>query len=131
MKSHKKIFLFYCSCFVTPNNVKRLYHIINKAIRYIEENIRKFSQMNVIINYRCMIGLLYLKKLMLVNFRFQPKVCNGCRNLMQKTMSFNVVAVIFFKGNYYRIHFWYMSQDEAMNIMKNSELTGKVDPYKV
>ena len=26
-------------------------------------------------------------------------------------MSFNDVAIVYVKGNAYRIHFWYMSQD--------------------
>ena len=29
-----------------------------------------------------------------INFRFQPKVCNGCHGLMQKVMSFYDVAII-------------------------------------
>ena len=35
--------------------------------------------------------------------------------LMQKAMSFNV-AVVSVKGNEYRIQFWYMEKDEAINI---------------
>ena len=34
---------------------------------------------------------------------------------MQKAMSFNV-AVVSVKGNEYRIQFWYMEKDEAINI---------------
>ena len=41
------------------------------------------------------------------NFRFQPKVCDACHDLMQKGMSFNDVAVVFVNGNDYRIHFLY------------------------
>ena len=37
-------------------------------------------------------------------------------------MNFNDVAIVFIKGNDYRIHFWYMSKDEAINIMCNSSL---------
>ena len=36
--------------------------------------------------------------------------------------SFNVVAIISLKRNYYRIHFWCMSKDEAINIMKSFDL---------
>ena len=35
-----------------------------------------------------------------------------------------MVAIFSVKGNDYRIHFWYISQDDAVNIMKNSDLTG-------
>ena len=35
-------------------------------------------------------------------------------------MSFNDVAIIYAKGSAYRIHFWYMSKDDAISIMSNS-----------
>ena len=38
-----------------------------------------------------------------VNFKFQPKVCNGCHNVMQKAMNFNGVAIASVKGNDDRI----------------------------
>ena len=40
-------------------------------------------------------------------------------------MSFNYVAAVSVKKNDYRIHFWYMSKNDAINIMKNSDLNGK------
>ena len=48
------------------------------------------------------------------NFNYEPYLCNGCHNLMQKAMNFNV-AIASIKGNNYRIHFWYMSKDDAIN----------------
>ena len=41
---------------------------------------------------------------------------------MQKAMNFNDVAIVSIRGNDYRIHFWYMSKDDAINIMNNSNL---------
>ena len=41
---------------------------------------------------------------------------------MQKAMSFNDVAIVYGKRNAYRIHFWYMSKDDAIIITKNSNL---------
>ena len=41
---------------------------------------------------------------------------------MQKAMNFNDVGIVSIKGNHYRIHFWYMSKDDAVNIMNNSSL---------
>ena len=41
---------------------------------------------------------------------------------MQKALNFNDVAIVSIKGNDYRIHFWYMSKDDAISIMKNSSL---------
>ena len=44
---------------------------------------------------------------------------------MQKAMSFNNVAIIYVKGSAYRIHFWSMSKDDAINIMNGSDLVDK------
>ena len=46
-----------------------------------------------------------------IDFRY---LCNGCHDLLQKAMSFNDVAVVYVKGSAYRIHFWYMSKDDAI-----------------
>ena len=45
---------------------------------------------------------------------------------MQKAMSFNDVAIVYVKGNTYRIHFWYVSKDDAIRIMNNSSLLDKI-----
>ena len=44
---------------------------------------------------------------------------------MQKAMSFNDIAIVYVKGCAYRIHFWYMSKDDATTIMNNSNLVDK------
>ena len=58
------------------------------------------------------------------NFNYEPYLCSGCHDLMQKVINFNV-AIVSIKGNDYRIHFWYTSKDDAINIMKNSSLNEK------
>ena len=55
-------------------------------------------------------------------FKYEPYLCNGCHDLMQKAMNFNDVAIVSIKENDYRIHFWYMSKDDAVKLMKNSNL---------
>ena len=35
---------------------------------------------------------------------------------MQKAMSSNNVGIVYVKGNAYRIHFWYMSKDDARGV---------------
>ena len=40
---------------------------------------------------------------------------------MQKATSFNDVAVVYVKGSGYRVHFWYMSKNDAISIMNNSK----------
>ena len=37
---------------------------------------------------------------------------------MEKAVNFNV-TIVSVKANDYRIHFWYMSKDEAISIIKN------------
>ena len=44
---------------------------------------------------------------------------------MQKAMSFNNIAIVYVKGSAYRINFWYMSKDDAINIMNGSILLDK------
>ena len=44
---------------------------------------------------------------------------------MQKAMSFHDVAIVYVKRSAYRIHFWYMSNDAAINIMIGFKLTDK------
>ena len=41
---------------------------------------------------------------------------------MQKAMSINNVAIVYVKRNAYKIHFWYMSKEDAINIMNGSNL---------
>ena len=55
-----------------------------------------------------------------IGFKYEKHLCNGC----QKAMSFNV-AIVYVKGTAYRIHFWYMSKDDAINIMNGSILLDK------
>ena len=49
------------------------------------------------------------------NFRFQPKFCNGCHDMTQKSMSFNDVEIVTVERDDYLIHFWNMTKSETMN----------------
>ena len=51
-------------------------------------------------------GLMLMKAMLIfqVNFRFQPKTCDGPHDFIQKAMSFNNVGIVFVKENDYRIH---------------------------
>ena len=40
-------------------------------------------------------------------------------------MSFNNIAIVYVKRNASRIHFWYISKDDAINIMNGSNLADK------
>ena len=63
------------------------------------------------------------------NFDFEPHLCNGCHDLIQKGMNFNYVAIVSIKWNDYRIHFLYMNKDDTISIMNNSSLNEKQDHY--
>ena len=60
-----------------------------------------------------------------IGFKYEPYLCNGCNDLMQKAMSFDNVALVYVKGNAYRFHFWYISKDDVINIMNDSNLVDK------
>ena len=59
------------------------------------------------------------------NFNYEPYLCNGCHDLIQKAMNFNDVAIVSIKENDYRINFWYMSKNDAISVMNNSNLNEK------
>ena len=40
-------------------------------------------------------------------------------------MSFNIIAIVYVKESAYRIHFWYMCKDDAIDIMNGSNLVDK------
>ena len=62
-------------------------------------------------------------------FHWQLYVCNGCHHLKRNVTNSNDVAIVSVKWSDYRIHFWYLSKDDAISIMKNSDLNEKVDYY--
>ena len=62
-----------------------------------------------------------------IGFKYEPYLCNECHDLMQKAMGFNNSAIVYIKEKAYRIDFWYMSKDDATNIMTGSYLVDKRD----
>ena len=46
-------------------------------------------------------------------------------NMNHKAINFNDAATVSSKGSDYRIHFWYMSKDDAISILNNSNLNEK------
>ena len=61
-----------------------------------------------------------------IGLKYEPHLCSDCHVLMQKAVNFNDVAIVYIEESDYRIHFWYMSKDDAFNIMNNSNLIGKM-----
>ena len=60
-----------------------------------------------------------------IGYKYEPYLCNGCHDLMQKGMGFNNIAIVYIKETAYRIHFWYMGKDDTINIMTGSYLVVK------
>ena len=60
-----------------------------------------------------------------IGFTHESYLCNGCHDLIQKAMGFNNIAIVYVEGSAYRIYFWYMSKDDAINIMTGSNLVDK------
>ena len=40
-----------------------------------------------------------------IGFKYEPYLCNDCHDLMQQAMSFKNIAIVYVKGNAYRINF--------------------------
>ena len=62
-------------------------------------------------------------------FKFESCLSNGCLYLIQKVIDFNDLAIVSVKRNDYRIHFQYMSKDDAINMMSSFSLSGKSELY--
>ena len=45
---------------------------------------------------------------------------------MHKAIKFDNVAIVYVKGNAYRIHFWYMSKDDMIDVMNDFNLNEKI-----
>ena len=60
-----------------------------------------------------------------IGFKYEPYLCNGCHDLMQKAMSFNNFAIVNVKRNAYRNQLRHMSKDDAINLISGSKLTDK------
>ena len=59
------------------------------------------------------------------NFSYGPYLCDGCYNIMQKSINFKNIAIVHVKKSAYRIYFLYMSKCEAKKLMNNSNLSDK------
>ena len=56
----------------------------------------------------------------IIGIYYEPYLCNGCHDLMQKAINFNDVVIVSIKRSDYRIHFWYMSKSDSTKLLNNS-----------
>ena len=81
-----------------------------------------------------MIELILQKELMLIklmnqkniSFSCGPYLCDGCYNIMQKSIDTKNIAIVHVKKYAYRIYFLDMKKREAKKLMINSNLTNKI-----
>ena len=59
------------------------------------------------------------------NFNYQKYYCDGFHDIAMKTLIIKNLAIVYSKGNAYRIHFCYTSKDNAISIIHNSNLIDK------
>ena len=59
------------------------------------------------------------------NFNYGPYLCDGCYNIMQKSINFKNIAIVHVKKSGYRIYFWYLIKRKAKKLMTNSNLIDK------
>ena len=59
------------------------------------------------------------------NFGNGPYLCDGCYNIIQKSIDFKNITIVHIKKNAYRINFLYMDKHKAKVLMTNSNLIDK------
>ena len=65
------------------------------------------------------------------NFSYGSYLCDSCYNMTQKSIPFKNIDIVYFKGNAYKIYFWYMSKNKrkrkhkAISLITNSNLINK------
>ena len=59
------------------------------------------------------------------NFNYQKNMCNGCHDMSLKVNSMHNLAIGYYNGNTYRINFVFMSENDALNLIKNAVIINK------
>ena len=52
------------------------------------------------------------------NFNYQRYLCDGCHDMSMKASSMQNLAIIYHKGNAYRVNFVFMGKNDAFNLTK-------------
>ena len=64
-----------------------------------------------------------------IEFEYEPYICNGCHDILMIAYELENIAILNVKGVNCRCHLWGTTNNEAINIMKNSDLK-KVGYYE-
>ena len=60
------------------------------------------------------------------NFSYGPYLWDGCYNIMQKSIDFKNIAIVYVKGIACKIDFQYMDEHKVKILMTNSNLIDKM-----
>ena len=66
------------------------------------------------------------------NFNFDDRLCNGCRDINMKAVSFNNLAIVYVDNKVYRINFAFMTKDDAIKkLYASSYYDVRINKYGV
>ena len=58
-------------------------------------------------------------------FNYQKYLCSGCHDMSMKAVTFKNLAIIYSKGNAYRVNFAFMTINYATKLINSSNLNNK------
>ena len=73
-------------------------------------------------------GGLFIQDLRVVtinNYKYEPKICDGCHDILMLAYKLENIAILNIKGIDYRCFIWNMTKKDAINRLSNSKLDGK------
>ena len=63
-------------------------------------------------------------------FKFQLSVCNDCHDVLMMSIDINNIAILNFFGGGYYCNIVGITKSEAINLLRNADLSKKLDHYK-
>ena len=64
-------------------------------------------------------------------FRFQPAACNGCRDVLIMSIDLNIITILNIDGVDYRCIIAGISKSEAINLLRNADLSEKSGSFSL
>ena len=62
------------------------------------------------------------------NFKYEPYLCNGCYDIVQRPTDFKNIAIVHIKKTVYRIYFQHINKHKAKKKNMNKfDLIGKIE----
>ena len=60
-----------------------------------------------------------------LDIKYGPYLCDGCYDMLMKTVSIQNLTINNHNENYYRVIFAFMSKKDAYNLIKNAVILGE------